>query len=208
MMRNETWSDTEQYQSQIYEQLSKIFGRSNVKKEWDVAKASRDDYTRNLYCPRIDLAVGPFNIDRNVERNMNILENACKTHERVIRNLFDHSRANSGDFNYFLGHKNTHGRCLLAVEIENSGTRKHMLGDIVNSSIIGAIGIVVPLNNEKLKGFIRLHKYLKFATSVGKTEAIFNNVLIIDRKTFLRILSNEHSGKNAGNVVDPSKSLQ
>ena len=56
-------------QDTIHNRLNEVFGQAHVHKEWDVAKDSQDNYTRKLYCPRIDFAVGPFNIDRNLDEN-------------------------------------------------------------------------------------------------------------------------------------------
>lgn len=67
--------------------------------------------------------------------------------------------------------------CMLAIEIENSGSIKHMLGNITNVSILGSIGIVIPFNEKKLALCKRMKKYVTFATEVEKIKDVFKNVL-------------------------------
>jgi len=62
MPRGKTSKEVEEYQELVCNSLQRIFGETNVKKEWNVAKDSRDDFTRELYYPRLDIAIGPFNI--------------------------------------------------------------------------------------------------------------------------------------------------
>ena len=50
--------------------LENVFGKGNVLQEWDVARNSEDALKKKLqYCPRIDYAVKPLNIDGNIEDN-------------------------------------------------------------------------------------------------------------------------------------------
>ncbi len=169
----------------------RLFGEDNVENEWDVAKKSQDDLTRKLYCPRIDLAVGSFNTNRHIiGQSREEIENAILRHRRFIQRLLSHSADDNRDIDELLEARNRNPRCFLAVEIENSGTRKHMLGDIANASIMGAIGVVVPLTEEKLRGFRKMKKYVEFATAVGKLEKpSFRNVLIVNKNDFLTVVS-------------------
>jgi len=55
----------------LEEHLKGIFGDNNVERNWDVAKKAQDCYNRrDLYAPRLDFAIGPFNISANIERNL------------------------------------------------------------------------------------------------------------------------------------------
>jgi hypothetical protein len=182
--------NTSIYQDFVEEKLKSIFGRDVVKKEWDIAKDSQDDVRRDkMYCPRIDVAVGPFNISGEIARDNQRILDAIDLHRDFIQKLVDRSETPVGDIDIFLRYKNSNPRCLLAIEIEKSGTRKHLLGDIANVSIIASIGIVVPLNKSKLNGFKGIKKYIEFAASVGKVDASFNNVLVISQDNFASIIS-------------------
>jgi len=185
--------DAKEYQNFVVEKLGSVFGVDNVKKEWDVAKDSRDGYGRELYCPRIDVAVGPFNISRNIERDNRIIYMAVNTYKGFIRKLVNKSETNVGSVDDFLSNKNRNPRCFMAIEIEKSGTRKHLLGNIANVSIIAGIGIVVPMNQSNLNGFKGIKKYIEFATSVGKANHSFNNVLVISQGNFTKIIEEENN---------------
>lgn len=174
-------SETGKYQDKIAKLLSRILGQSNVKKEWDVAKNSQDAFNRDLYCPRIDIAVGPFNKTIDVENNIREIENVHRQFRPFIRGLQRISDRTLQNYN-------ENPRCFLAIEIEKMGTRKHMLGDIVNASSLGKIGIIVPFDDKAYKAFKRIRKYLDFIKTVKKTSYGPKNLLIIPRtqlKTFL-----------------------
>ena len=182
-------SDVKGYQELACNLLERIFGQNNTIKEWDVIKNSQDAYPRDLYRPRLDIAIGPFNIDGNADYNKREINNTIQRKRELIERLLESSELHDRDIEMFLRAKNKNPRCLLAIEIEKSGSRKHMLGDIANVSILGSIGIVIPFNDKKLSAFKRIQKYLDFATRVGKTEnEMFKNVLILTKENFLRIL--------------------
>ncbi len=173
--------ETKKYQDKITKLLSKIFGKLNVEKEWDVAKNSQDEFTRSLYCPRIDIVVGPFNITRSVENNIEGINNAHRQIPLFIEGLKQISGIQLEEYN-----KNP--RCFIAIEIEKGGTRKHMLGDIVNASSIGNIGIIIPWNNKAYNAFERIKRYLDFIKTVKKTSHSPKNLLIIRKTKFRNFL--------------------
>lgn len=191
MPRGERGHELKEYQNRVVASLKTLFGERNVKKEWDVAKDSQDAFTRQLYCPRLDIAVGPFNIDGNIYHNNEAIDRALTANQNFISRLFSLSEDREDSLHEFLEHKNKNPRCLLAIEIEDSGSRKHMLGDIANASIIGSIGVIVPFNSEKLSHFKRIRKYVEFATHAGKIKTIFQNVLIISRSNFQEALNSQ-----------------
>lgn len=182
-----------EYQNYVTERLIPVFGNENVIKEWDVARGSQDDYLRSMYCPRIDIAIGPFNISRELIRDNQNIDNEIRVHRNLLRRLLDVSETDVGSVDEFLGNKNRNPRCFMAIEIEKTGTRKHMLGDIANASIVASIGIVVPLNDSMLNGFKGIKKYLEFASAVGKVKSIFNNVLVVNRDNFIQVIEEYNS---------------
>jgi len=189
MPRSKRPSEVKEYQELVRKSLSKIFGEGNVKKEWDVATDSQDAYTRKLYCPRLDIAVGPFNIDGNVDENNDRIKEAVDSNKDFIDNVLRLPGLSPGDVDSFLRQENKNPRCFLAIEIEKSGSRKHMVGNIVNASILGAFGIIIPFDDKALSAYRKIDAYLNFAAKVGKTREIFKNVLIINKEKFLEAIS-------------------
>jgi len=189
MPRGKTSKEVEEYQELVCNSLQRIFGETNVKKEWNVAKDSRDDFTRELYCPRLDIAIGPFNIDRDVERNKMAIKRVARRHRDFVDRMLRYSQQQGSNVDGFLENANANPRCFLAIEVENSGSSKHMLGNIANTSIIGSIGVVIPFNYKKASLCKRIKKYVTFATQVRKIKDVFKNVLIIDKENFLRALN-------------------
>lgn len=189
MSRSEGGKAVRDYQNFVFNSFKNIFGENNVKKEWNVAKNSRDNFTRELYCPRLDIAVGPFNIDGNVYHNNERIRGAVIVKKNFLALLFQYSENRTNNLDKFLSNRNVNPRCFLAIEIENSGSSKHMLGNIANVSIIGSVGVVVPFNDEKLSLCKRIEKYVMFATKVGKIEAVFKNILIVSKENFSCVLA-------------------
>lgn len=179
--------DVLQYQNTLVTNLEGIFGNNQVKKEWDVASGSQDAYNRTLYCPILDIAVGPYNVDAQVDSNVNNIRNKLSEMEPFIRQLLGKSDQATMNYNSFIHEINKNPRCMLAIEIERSESAKHMLGNYTNVSILGAIGFVIPFNNKILTLCQRLRRYVKFATTFKKISRVFNNVLIIKKEAFFEI---------------------
>jgi len=167
-------------QEKITELLKNIF--NEVNKEWNAAKNSQDDYNRKIYCPRLDIAIGPFNINRNFQDREKILQ-SIKSKKKIIDKI-----CKEGHLLEFPLKNNNNPRCAIAIEIEYSGSRKHMLGDITNASILGGIGIIVAVGNKKLKQFVKMKGYIDFAVKNEKIKPIFNNIVIIGSEDLIKIL--------------------
>src|SRR3990167_8057824 len=128
------------YKNKLSKKLSVFFGTKDVICEWDVAKDSMDDYNRLLYCPRLDLAVGPFNITRNSNQGRDGIFNLISDKRDYFKHLFEQSVNHKlvlQTFDQFWNNLNLNPRCSIAIEVEKSGTRKHMLGDLINASLLG-----------------------------------------------------------------------
>jgi len=169
-------------------ELERVFGRHNVIEEWDVAKNSSDAFTRKLYCPRVDYAIGPFNIDAHIiDNNKSIIEASEKYGELVQRFKLVSDRANS------ILEANPNPRCFLAIELEDKTSRKHRLGSLINASAIGRIGIIVASNDEVFSSFVKIRSYLDFLLDVGKTRYAPKNVLILREGDFLEALKRDRT---------------
>lgn len=173
------------FRNKCVSRLKKIYGTDNVKKEWDVAKGSLDDLTRNLYCPRIDIAVGPFNISRRILEDYEKISHAYEENRDFVQSLNSRSIIRIREENEL----NRNPRCLLAIEIENTGSRKTRVGSIINASAIGKIGVIVAWTPEVLNELERVEDYLRFLRTVGKIPQAFKNILIVGKTDFSEILN-------------------
>jgi hypothetical protein len=168
---------------EIFNRLKQIFGDQNVMPEWDVAKNSQDAYTREIYCPRVDFAIGPFNTDANIDYNNMLIE---EVHQRY-RNLLELLKSRSDSKDKIL-EPNENPRCFLVIELEHENSRKHRLGSIVNASALGKIGIIVASNHRVFESLVKIRKYLEFIQRVRKATFAPENVIIITGENFLKSL--------------------
>jgi hypothetical protein len=169
-------------------ELEQIFGRHNVIKEWDVAKNSQDAFTRELYCPRVDYAIGPFNIDACIINNNRSINEACEKHGELLQRF----KSVSDKADRIL-ETNRNPRCFLAIELEDQTSRKHRLGSLINASAIGKIGIIVASNDSVFSSFVKIRNYLDFLLDVWKTRYAPKNVLILREGDFLEALKRERT---------------
>jgi hypothetical protein len=177
-------------QNEIFTQLKRVFGDKNVIKEWDVAKNSKDAYTRELYCPRVDFAVGPFNIDTNIDYNNRLIEESYQKYRELLELLESKS-----DIKDSALEPNKNPRCFIVIEVENKNSRKHRLGSLVNASALGKIGIIVASSDRVFTSFVKIRKYLAFLNQAQKIEIFPKNVMIITKENFMKSLSNAETFK-------------
>ena len=161
---------------ELKELLSELFD-GNVWIEWSSRHGAQDwlKIGDDIYAPRPDIAVGPFNIEEGV-----YVSEIKSTFDRY-RTCFDELEIENADLN-----KNP--RCLIAIEIENSNKGKHMLGNIINASLLGKVGMVVTLRDEFYNEAERIHRYLKGAFKRKKIGHDPSNVVIKDFSELKRIL--------------------
>jgi hypothetical protein len=172
-----------QNRNEIEVELKRIFGENNVIREWNVAKNSMDQLTRELYCPRVDFAVGPFNIDLNLEYNNSLINSAYESFGDLLQRLKLASDPMNEQFS-----ANQNPRCFLVIELENKTSRKHRLGSLYNASAIGKIGVVVAKNAQVYSSLVKIRKYFEFLKNVWKSPYAPKNIMILTEFDFLRVL--------------------
>jgi len=177
--------NSRQFQDRLVELFQEIGFEAQA--EWNVAKDSRDDFTRQLYSPRLDICVSPLNIDLGTDGREAINRTAEKN-KRFIYELFKKSHRHEEDFQHFFHNGNNNPRCFLAIEIEKSGSRKHMLGDIINAAYLGKYGMVIAIGQKKYMHFVKILEYLRFCVTVGKARERFSNILLFESQDYLRVL--------------------
>jgi hypothetical protein len=139
----------------------------DVRLEWAVSVGATDLLAprRDLYSPRVDIAVGPFSLSPG--------------HAGI-----DFDQIPAPISNWFEDLKpNLNPRCLIAVEVVYSGSAKHVLGDILNSSVLGLYGLVICTSATQPRVRRNL-AYLQALTNVGKTPPLFQNVRVMTTTEF------------------------
>jgi len=141
---------------------------------------------RHIYAPVVDIAVGPFAIERRYEAQYTeLLEQTRDFIERLIekhnQNVEEAEERTS--FEHIL-HFNDNPRCLLCIEIEDTGSRKHLLGDLVNASALGRIGLLIARSERAFKSFLRQRVYLHYLANVGKNTFRTDNALVLTAEQF------------------------
>ena len=174
----------------VFMKLKQSFGDDSVKPEWDVAKESGDwlQHNTNLYVPRIDFAVKPFNTDRNRELNIENIRTSYDTRNRLINMLVQKDTSNAHAFD---SNQNMNPRCFLAIEIENKTSRKHRLGSIINASALAKVGIILGEKEEVKTSLINLRNYLGKLNEYQKNNVAVHNTVILTKDEFLEILGSD-----------------
>lgn len=149
---------------------------------------------RDMYAPRIDIAVGPFAIEsrRFHERYTELLfetrpfiQSLIECHNHNLESAEERASFETAAF------FNLNARCLLCIEIEDSGSRKHCLGNLVNASALGRIGLLIARSEKILRTFVRQRVYLRFLANVEKNSFRTDNALVLSAEQFdecLRLL--------------------
>lgn len=138
MIPGQNRMNTRECQTEIAKVLKRVYRGQSVEVEWDSVKY--DNHFSNhkfVYGPRIGIAVGPFNsyADLDIGNDRTRVMQSHPFTTRLFEAYFNVSELDEV-WNEF-------SRCYLAVEVEFSGSPKHILGDIVNASVSGSIGLVI-----------------------------------------------------------------
>lgn len=158
------------------------------------------------YSPNIDISVGPFSERRGVslwDRYDDLVrfssdfidemliqfcgnyedfgEGFFRIDERTIPESYENFLSTSRGANW-------NARCLMAIEVEASGNRKHLLGDLINVSVSGRIGIVIGYDRDKLKAFLSQLDYLAYTIEAKKIRFNSGNIIVLKPDQFEKIL--------------------
>lgn len=167
-----------EYQSEIQGLLGHIYDEVEI--QWHPFRGEG----RAIYSPAIDIAVGPFAINERLEEEYTRLLHGSRM---FVDRLIDAHNGNVRDhdgqvvFDELL-HFNENARCLIAIEIEKSGSKKHCIGDLVNASALGRIGLLIAWSQDMLRTFLRQRVYLAYLAGVGKNTFKTTNALVLTKE--------------------------
>lgn len=182
-----------EYQRQINLRLQEKFPQLQVIEEWRAFEGIGYQYS-----PRVDIAVGPFSIvpngNQTAEYNRLLRDPEIDT---FLQRIYDLHVENIGDewmnelsipeFD-FVTRKNQNARCFLSLEIENTSTKKHIMGSLINAASLGRIGIGIAYNESVKRTFLRIMNYLAFLKRVEKNTYDTTNFLIITKEQLSELL--------------------
>jgi hypothetical protein len=158
------------------------------------------------YSPIIDVTVGPFSEERGVslwpEYDRLVYYSQDLLNEMLAQFEANYQEFGEGYFNVaertlpsnykdFLStseNANWNARCSLAIEVEDSGSRKHLLGDMINASISGRIAVLVGYNEDRYATFMRHLEYLAYTVRAGKIKFNSRNILVLTPEQLERTL--------------------
>ena len=146
--------------------------------EWPIAKGATDLLAQadDRYSPRVDVAVHTVGVTPG-------------NHYTEISQYWDRRAPEALKIAFQGATQNANPRCMLAIEVVNSGSPKLILGDMTNASMMGLYGIVVPTARMET-AVKRIFEYVRAVKSVGKApEDLFENLRIIPRYEFLQLIA-------------------
>ncbi len=146
----------------------------------------RSVFEPGIYSPRVDVAVGPFAVvhgERYIDDYNEMMVNTSELFDQLIRFHLSNTQEDlpPGAIFVRLRDTNPNARCLIAIEVENTGSRKHLMGDAINAAALGRIGVVVGWTPEKFRAFLNLKRYFNYLKGVGKNTFNLGNLLILDK---------------------------
>jgi len=165
------WAD--EAKLEIAKRFKEVFGNDLVRAEWR-SSAKNEDWLKigEVYSPRPDIAVGPFNTLTQDIRTIGEMKQKFDGEKDFFR-LFDIRQGN-----------NENPRCLLAIEIEGSRRGKYSVGNLLNSAILGYAGIVI-VKEELWEDIKRIESYLDGAFKHGKIkEKVTKNLALFKYEDF------------------------
>lgn len=190
-----------EYQNKKKAALKRLYDEVEV--QWHPFRG----HGRGIYAPKVDIAVGPFATEtRHEDQYFELLKQTrdfikCLI-EKHNQNVENNEERTSFDC---ITHFNKNARCLLCIEIEDTGSRKHCLGDLVNASALGRVGILIARSEKILKVFLRQRVYLHFLKRVGKNTFRTDNALVLTADQFDDCLAKKRKEKRF--KFDKSKSV-
>jgi hypothetical protein len=183
--------------------LANSFEPGQVVSEWNIRKGATDAFQDAAsYAPRLDVAIGPFNLSfQNREQDADRIR--AYEHPIVERLKRVVCRQNRGRIYY-----NANPRCLVAIEVEHRTSSKHILGGITNASMLGMLGVVVG-SSSHIARVRRIHEYACRLKQVEKAhDDMFGNVACFEETEFFDFLTSGRRRASGRRRVSSSTAVQ
>jgi hypothetical protein len=182
-------------QSQLADGLRPLFPPDAVRIEWSALSGEA-----GVYSPRVDIAVGPFAIGST--RCGSEYDALCLKHGSTLEKLHESFTENVDALDSTdripaleaICGRNLNARCFLAIEIEGSGSRKHIMGGAVNAAALGRVGLSVACSEENLQVLLRMRRYLRFLSDREKNSFDTSNLMILTTSQLAAALGIELNG--------------
>ena len=154
-----------------------------------------------MYCPVIDVAVGPFATHR---RHVRDYDRMTRDYEGFLSRILSAHTRNLNRFGsvyqaqtlYDLCGGNRNARCFLAIEIEKGNPDlKYLMGSMINASALGRVGILVAWDQYRLRSLLRVRENFLYLSELGKNTFDTTNLLFLDKDQLVDALG--------GFVVNP-----
>lgn len=173
------------FQKRALIMLQKALPGLDATMEFSIGKGASDKFAENKdYLPRLDIAVGPYNITSDREENCHKIREAYENYP-IIQKLRDIAGQQNGGCRY-----NRNPRCLLAVEIEFTGSSKQILGDFTNASMMGFVGLVIGPDTDYMNRIKGVANYVRTLRMLEKApEELFMNVAWLCEAEFVDLLT-------------------
>ena len=174
-----------------------------------------------LYAPQPDIAFGPFNLCKHTSQHMQGLCSHLEEQQPISSFLDKLREANQYNVTTYMAGINNYDRkllmnirpisdnprCFIEIEVSHSGSRKHVLGSLINSSILGYYGVLVAEDpsesNEDTRRKKRRRRRIDVRTAIRikyflmktiqvkdimRGKVLGENVFIVSRSQFENIL--------------------
>lgn len=173
-----------EYQNKAVELLKQVFPAELVKKEWDSSATFNDlSHNKTVYAPRIDIAIGPFN--NRFDLDIGELQTDVMKEHPFTKMIFERRYKDIDDFEKVW---NSFSRCYLAIEVEFSGSAKHILGSIINAVTNGSLAFIIT-NKENYDKANRIINYFWRQENQEVLELhALKNMLVFEGEEFLEVL--------------------
>jgi hypothetical protein len=147
-----------------------------------------------VYSPRVDVAVGPFAL--GTARYEDAYAQLAVDHRRLLSRLHAAFSNNALEIDSVasvpsldeMSARNPNARCFLAIEVDCSGSRKHLMGGAINAAALGRLGLSVAGSPDLLRALLKMRRYLLFLASVGKNTFDPGNLMVVTMAQFMDAL--------------------